>query len=104
VKKEINYKQQIDFTLDQTFFLHDDIPATQCLKCLPIDPLMCSVRVGINPFKPKYLEWNSPSLDLEYTIQICRGERVKLSINTDTEMAVNDHFELLILIKVCVNL
>jgi len=31
----------------------------------------------INPSKPKYLEWYSPYLDLEHTIQVCRGERVK---------------------------
>jgi len=30
--------------------------------------------VLINPFNPKHLEWYSPSLDLEHTIQVCRGE------------------------------
>jgi len=25
----------------------------------------------------KYPEWYSPSLDLEHTIQVCRGDRVK---------------------------
>jgi len=29
-----------------------------------------------NPFNPKYLEWYSPFFDMEYTIQVCRGERV----------------------------
>jgi len=26
------------------------------------------------PFNPKYSEWYGPSLDLEHTIQVCRGE------------------------------
>jgi len=30
------------------------------------------------PFKPKYPEWYDLSLDLEYTIQVCRGERVNV--------------------------
>jgi len=33
----------------------------------------------INRFNPKYLEWYSPSLDLEHTVQIYRGERVKVN-------------------------
>jgi len=32
------------------------------------------------PIKPMYLEWYSPSLDLEHTIQVFRGEIVKTSI------------------------
>jgi len=28
-------------------------------------------------FNPKYLEWYSPCLDLEHTIQVCRGRRFK---------------------------
>jgi len=45
------------------------------------------VFVILNPFNPKYLEWYSPCLDLEHTIQVCRGERVKtivLSLYTKT--------------------
>jgi len=30
----------------------------------------------LHPFNPKYLEWYSPCLDLEHTIQVCRGESV----------------------------
>jgi len=33
--------------------------------------------ISVNPFNPKYLEWYSPVFDLEHTILICRGERVK---------------------------
>jgi len=35
----------------------------------------------INPFNSKYLEWYSPYLDLEHTIQVCRGERVNTTFN-----------------------
>jgi len=31
----------------------------------------------INPSNPMYLEWFSPFSNLELTIQVCRGERVK---------------------------
>jgi len=31
-----------------------------------------------NPVIPKYLEWYSPSIDLEHTIQVCKGENCKL--------------------------
>jgi len=37
---------------------------------------MFSLSQQFNPFNPKYLEWYSPYLDLEHTIQICRGERI----------------------------
>jgi len=30
-----------------------------------------------NPFNPKYLEWYSPYLYLDLTIQVCRGDKVK---------------------------
>jgi len=33
--------------------------------------------LDINPSNPKYLEWYSLFLDVEHTIQVCRGEWVK---------------------------
>jgi len=38
---------------------------------------MQALQRTVNAFNPKYLEWYSPCLDLEHTIQVCRGERVK---------------------------
>jgi len=35
------------------------------------------IIVLIKPFNPKYPEWYCLCLDLEHTIQVCRGERVK---------------------------
>jgi len=31
-------------------------------------------HLPVNPFNPKYPEWYSPSLDLEHTMQVSRGE------------------------------
>jgi len=31
----------------------------------------------VNPVNPKYPEWYAPGHDMEHSIQICRGERVK---------------------------
>jgi len=36
-----------------------------------------SVLHNINPFNLKYIEWYNSCLDLEQTIQVCRGERIK---------------------------
>jgi len=37
--------------------------------------MFCSKIYCFNPFNPnKYVEWYGPSLDLEHTIQVCRGE------------------------------
>jgi len=36
-----------------------------------------SLECLINHFRPKCPEWYSPYIDLEHTIQVCRGERVK---------------------------
>jgi len=39
--------------------------------------LIPSIAVNpVHPFNPKYLEWNSPYLDLELTIQVYRGGMV----------------------------
>jgi len=40
------------------------------------------INVVLNPFKPKFPEWYSPSLDLECTIQVYSGEQL---LDTDIE-------------------
>jgi len=42
----------------------------QCVNLTTNDIII----VLVNPFNPKYLEWYSPHLDLEHTIQVCRCE------------------------------
>jgi len=34
----------------------------------------CLCFCAYKSFNPMYLEWYGPSLDLEHTIQVCRGE------------------------------
>jgi len=41
---------------------------------------MCHVSVLLKHFNPNYPEWYGPNLDLEHTIQVCRGERVSHTI------------------------
>jgi len=42
-----------------------------------------------NSFNPQYLQWYSPNIGLEHTIQVCRGERVKeLFVMSDREYCV----------------
>jgi len=35
-----------------------------------MEQFLCNLSLFVNPFKPKYLEWYKPCLDLEHTIPV----------------------------------
>jgi len=57
--------------------MEDECSFQVAAPCCSVDRTFLGVTDHcFNPFNPKYIEWYSPSLALEHTIQVCRGEMV----------------------------
>jgi len=77
-KKTTTKKRSFPFNKDKTnnctvlVRKHQECPGRLCV----FQKAKCEFEGSEICFNPKYLKWYGLNLDLEYTIQVCRGERV----------------------------